>query len=94
MVIHLVIHYTDQSDTWTYTGKVPGTFNTPLFLTIDGQCLAVRSSGDTQKPQTGYVTVIDLSGTTSTVTITDRLQHRSERRLHRVAADGESHAAP
>lgn len=67
--------YSDATETWTYTGKVQGTFNAPLFLTIDGQYLAVPSSGNTQMPQPGYVTVIDLSGNTSTITITNGLQH-------------------
>jgi hypothetical protein len=67
--------YSDASETWTYTGKVQGTFDAPLFLTIDGQYLAVPSSGNTQMPQQGYVTVIDLSGSTSTTTITNGLQH-------------------
>jgi hypothetical protein len=67
--------YSDASETWTYTGKVQGTFNAPLFLTIDGQYLAVPSEGNAQSLEPGYVTVIDLSGSTSTVTITNGVKH-------------------
>ncbi len=67
--------YSDASETWTYAGKVPGTFDAPLFLTIDGQYLAVPSSGSTRTPHPGYVSVIDLTENTSPVTITNGLEH-------------------
>ncbi len=67
--------YSDSNNTWTYGGRVPGTFKTPLFLTIDGQYLAVPSSGSPQTLEPGYVTVIDLSGNSSTLTVTNGLQH-------------------
>ncbi len=64
--------YSDATGGWTYQGKVSGTFATPLFITIDQQLLAIPSAAvHTGAP--GYVTVIDLTGHTSTVTITNGL---------------------
>jgi hypothetical protein len=50
----------------------------PLFLTIDNQLLAIPSAGSLSGSPvgtSGYVTVIDLTGLASTVTITSGLQH-------------------
>jgi hypothetical protein len=66
--------YSQVAYAWTYSRKVPGTFNAPLFLTIDGSLLAIPSSGSTQAPESGYVTVIDLTDS-ATVTITSHLEH-------------------
>lgn len=66
--------YSDATETWTYTGKVHGTFSAPLFLTIDGEFLAVPSEGSSLSLNPGYVTVIDLSANTS-LTITNGLDH-------------------
>jgi hypothetical protein len=67
--------YSDESYAWTYTGKVQATFNAPLFLTVNGHYLAVPSEGNSQSLGPGYVTVIDLSANTATVTITNGLDH-------------------
>lgn len=64
--------YSDTAGSWVYHGKVSGTFATPLFITINQQLLAIPSAAvHTGAP--GYVTVIDLTGHTSTVTITNGL---------------------
>ncbi|MGA8575764.1 MAG: hypothetical protein WB609_08820 [Candidatus Cybelea sp.] len=65
--------YSKVDYTWTYSSSVPGTFSAPLFLTVANQFLAVPSSGAASG--SGYVTVIDLTGHASTVTITKQLQH-------------------
>ncbi|HET6276806.1 MAG TPA: hypothetical protein VFE16_12820 [Candidatus Cybelea sp.] len=67
--------YSDESYAWTYTGKVQATFNAPLFLTVNGRYLAVPSEGNSQSLDPGYVTVVDLSAKTATVTITNGLDH-------------------
>ena len=64
--------YSEASGSWTYQGKVAGTFATPLFLTIDQQLLAIPSAA-VHTGAAGYVTVIDLTKHTSTVTITSGL---------------------
>ena len=64
--------YSDASETWTYQGKVSGTFATPLFLTINQQLLAIPSAA-VHTGASGYVTIIDLTKHTSTVTITNGL---------------------
>ncbi|MFY9665560.1 MAG: hypothetical protein WAL67_01230 [Candidatus Cybelea sp.] len=66
--------YSDVDYTWTYTGDVPGTFSVPLFLTINADILAIPSYGANTR-NAGYVSVIDLSGKTSSITITNGLQH-------------------
>ncbi|MGB8907987.1 MAG: hypothetical protein WCC84_04510 [Candidatus Cybelea sp.] len=58
---------------WTYTGSVSGTFNMPLFLSIDNNILAIPSYGNAGS--SGYVTVIDLNAKTPSVTIGKDLQH-------------------
>lgn len=65
--------YSQASYVWTYSGSVAGTFSGPLFLTISKQLLAVPSSGN--RSTAGYVSIIDLTGRTSTITITKGLDH-------------------
>ncbi|HVN68791.1 MAG TPA: hypothetical protein VMU38_03930 [Candidatus Binatia bacterium] len=67
--------YANVGGTWTYTGNVTGSFNAPLFLTIGGQFLAVPSCGNVQTGTSGFVTVIDLTGSQQPVTITNGLTH-------------------
>jgi hypothetical protein len=70
--------YSNVAYEWSYSGAVSGTFNVPLFLTIDNQLLAIPSAGSLSGSPvgtSGYVTVIDLTGLASTVTITSGLQH-------------------
>ncbi len=67
-----VITYTLQNYQWTYADTVSGTYDAPLFLTIYNQMLAVPNAlANSKNP--ANVTVIDLSGSTSTVTITSGL---------------------
>lgn len=67
--------YSGSGATWNYTGKVPGTFNAPLFQTIHNEVLAVPSAGNAQSVVPGYATVIDLTDDTAPMTITNGLQH-------------------
>lgn len=67
--------YTSVNYTWTYTGKVSGSFNAPLFLTVNGGVMAVPSAGGGPNRSLGYVTLIDLTQHSATVTITNALQH-------------------
>jgi DNA-binding beta-propeller fold protein YncE len=60
---------------WTYAGTVPGRFNEPLFVTIRKDLLAIPSYSGEAAHKPGNVTLIDLSGKTPTVTITEGLQH-------------------
>ena len=60
---------------WAYSGEVSGTFNAPLFLTIDNQLLAIPSASSAGSRNPGYVTIIDLARRVSTVTVTSGLQH-------------------
>ncbi|HZV76182.1 MAG TPA: hypothetical protein VFF63_00330 [Candidatus Babeliales bacterium] len=64
--------YSDSAG-WTYSHSVQGTFETPFLLTINSQFLAVPSAGSGSA--SGFATIVDLSGDTSTVTITKGLQH-------------------
>lgn len=70
-----VVIYSEVNYTWTYSGKVSGTFNTPLFLTINNQFLAIPSAASIGSRSSGYVTVIDLTKNLPTVTITNGLQY-------------------
>lgn len=65
--------YSDVDYTWTYQGKVPGTFNKPFFLSVENQTLAVPSDAGASTGSPGYVTLIDLSGKKSALTVTDGL---------------------
>ncbi len=65
--------YTKIKYTWTYSGKVAGTFEAPSLLTINDRFLVVPSSGSASQP--GYVTVVDLSGKSPTITITKGLAY-------------------
>jgi hypothetical protein len=67
--------YNDATLNWLYSGKVPGDFDAPLFLTIDDRFLAVPSSATARFRGLGHVTVIDLTGHAATVTISSALQH-------------------
>jgi len=60
---------------WTYSHTVRGTFSSPLFLTIANQFLAVPSATSQGSHHPGYVTVIDLAGRFSKVTISSAIQH-------------------
>lgn len=65
--------YSDVDYTWTYQGKVPGTFNKPFFLGVENETLVVPSDTGASTGSPGYVTLIDLSGKRSPVTVTDGL---------------------
>jgi hypothetical protein len=65
--------YNDVEYSWTYSGKVAGTFDDPLYLTINDQLLAVPSAGTPSG--SGYATVVDLTGRTPTITISKGLTH-------------------
>lgn len=65
--------YTEKNYVWTHSGKLAGTFDEPLFLTIDGPFLAVPSAGS--PGSSGYVSVIDLTSQLPAVTITRGLEH-------------------
>ncbi len=60
---------------WTYLGKVPGTFNAPLFLTINHHFLAIPSGASMLSGNPGSVTVIDLTKHAATANITKSLQY-------------------
>jgi hypothetical protein len=65
--------YTNVANVWTYAGTVAGTFNAPMYLTVENGFLAVPSSG--AGSSTGYVTVIDLTGRSPTTTVDKGLTH-------------------
>jgi hypothetical protein len=60
---------------WTYLGKVPGTYNAPLFLTIHNHLLAIPSGASMLSGSPGSVAVIDLTKHAANVTITKGLQY-------------------
>ena len=60
---------------WSYSGEVSGTFNSPLFLTIDGDILAIPNYHGKTAGDPGYVSVIHLNRNAPDVTITKSLQH-------------------
>lgn len=66
--------YSDIDYTWTYVGKVSGTFSSPLFVTINKDMLAVPNARGLSRNSPGYVTVTDLSSNLATVTITKGLE--------------------
>ncbi len=68
-----IYHLADY--TWMYSGRISGTFNAPLFLTINNQFLAIPSAASSGSHTPGYVTVIDQTGHLSQVTISSNLQH-------------------
>jgi hypothetical protein len=70
-----IVIYNDATLNWLYSGKVPGDFKAPLFLTVDDRFLAVPSFGTVKPRAVGHVTVIDLTGHAATVTITSALTH-------------------
>jgi hypothetical protein len=70
---HDVAIYSEIDYTYSYVGKVPGTFESPLFLTINRQMLAVPNDGT--RSQSGTVTIIDLNGHKPTVTISNGVEH-------------------
>jgi hypothetical protein len=59
---------------FTFSHKVAGSFNAPLFLTVDDQLLAIPSAADAGS-SFGYVTVIDLTGHSSAVNLSAGLEH-------------------
>jgi hypothetical protein len=67
--------YSYVNYTWTYSGNVSGSFHLPLFLTVDNDILAVPSYHGETANDPGDVSVIDLSGKTPSVAITEGLQH-------------------
>ena len=67
--------YSRINYTWTYLGKVPGTFNAPLFLTIYNHFLAIPNGASTLPYSPGSVAVIDLTKYVAKVTITKGLQY-------------------
>jgi sugar lactone lactonase YvrE len=67
--------YSYDQYAWTYSGKVPGTFSAPVFISINNGYLAIPSANGTAGGSTGYVTVIDQKGSSSTVIITNGLEH-------------------
>ncbi len=66
--------YSRVNYAWTYSTIMPGTYSAPLFITVANQFLAVPSSGGVGSGS-GYVTVIDLTGHASTITISTSLRH-------------------
>jgi NHL repeat len=60
---------------WTYSGKVPGTFQAPLYLNISNDFLAIPSSKGATAGSRGYVTIVNVGGDPSSVTITNGLEH-------------------
>jgi hypothetical protein len=67
--------YAGSGVTWTYMGKVSGTFLDPLFLTINDGFLAIPSASSLLSAAPGYATIIDLQSILPTVTITNGLEH-------------------
>ena len=67
--------YSDVRYIWSYSGNVSGTFNSPLFLTIDGDVLAIPSYHGKTAGAPGYVNVVHLNHKTPDMTITKGLQH-------------------
>jgi DNA-binding beta-propeller fold protein YncE len=67
--------YSRVNYVWSYTGRVSGTFDAPLFLTINGGVLAIPSAGSTHLGSPGYVTLVHLPQQSAAVTITNALQH-------------------
>lgn len=67
--------YSEVGYTWTYSGMVSGTFETPLLLTINGDLLAIPSYGSKDTNGAGDVSVIDLNARMRNVTITKGLDH-------------------
>ncbi len=52
---------------WTYAGTVNGSFSAPFLLTVNDGFLAVPNAATGSS--SGYVTVIDLSGSTKSLTL-------------------------
>jgi hypothetical protein len=65
--------YTDTDEVWTYSGTVAGTFDAPAYLTVENETLAVPSSATDSSA--GYVSLIDLTGRASALTIAKGLTH-------------------
>ena len=66
--------YEGSPSGFTFSHKVTGSFNAPLFLTVDDQLLAVPSAADAGSGF-GHVTVIDLTGHSSPVNLSAGLEH-------------------
>jgi hypothetical protein len=66
--------YKDADYIWTYAGHVSGTFHAPLFLTINGRYLAVPNATGISHGA-GLVSVVDLTGHSSTTTIANGLTY-------------------
>lgn len=69
---HVVV-YSIVKGAWTYSHNVAGTFAAPYLMTINNQTLAVPSAGNGS--QSGYVTIVDLTGKNPAITITQGLTH-------------------
>ncbi len=67
--------YSDIKYVWTYSGKVPGTFRDPLYLTVNNGFLAIPSADGATAGSSGYVTIIRLTKGMSGFTITEGLEH-------------------
>lgn len=65
--------YSNVNGAWTYSHNLAGTFTAPYLLTVNNQTLAVPSAGNGS--QSGYVTIVDLTGKNPTTTITQGLTH-------------------
>jgi DNA-binding beta-propeller fold protein YncE len=66
--------YSGGPSGFTFSHKVAGSFNAPLFLTVDDQFLAIPSAADAGSGF-GYVTLIDLTGHSSAVHLSAGLEH-------------------